>query len=451
MTIIIIAHNEMEYVKKSIRALQVFASDSFQLVLVDNASTDGLNEWAKQQNDLVYVKAGDVIKPYGEVLNHIVREYVVGDCFLVVEPHMITVDDAIQHMYSIMTRDESIGAVGPLSNVFSRRIQSPDVEIRTYQEAIGYKTKLLDKSEEYSFAIGLEKSAVMYSKKAWEEVGGFHGRLGNLRCVTQDCMIRMLCKGYKILIDHKALFFGLRNEISEPEDVMYLMDADFSEMEKIWGMHYFGTMGNTYIIDMIRKPPETPLHILEVGCDIGATLMQARNKYRNARIFGCELNENAVKIAKNYLDECITLNIEDETLAFSENSMDYIIFGDVLEHLHDPAKTLKYIKKFLKNDGCVIASIPNVMHISVMEQLLRGDFTYTDTGLLDRTHIHLFTYKEIKKIFCETGYRLLDYNATVVSINEKQKQLIDQLLILDDRAERFMYEAFQYIVLYQRE
>ena len=54
---------------------------------------------------------------------------------------------------------------------------------------------------------------------------------------------------------------------------------------------------------------------------------------------------------------------------------DYIIFGDVLEHLHDPMAALAYCKDFLKEEGRIIANIPNVMHISVIEELLKGNFT----------------------------------------------------------------------------
>jgi len=74
---------------------------------------------------------------------------------------------------------------------------------------------------------------------------------------------------------------------------------------------------------------------------------------------------------------------------------DYILLPDVLEHLSNPEKTLKYLKNFLRPEGKIFVSIPNVMNwILMRDLLLNGQFTYTDTGLLDSDHKHLFTRNE---------------------------------------------------------
>ena len=62
-----------------------------------------------------------------------------------------------------------------------------------------------------------------------------------------------------------------------------------------------------------------------------------------------------------------------------------MVFGDVLEHLKDPERILRECASVLKSDGEILACIPNLMHYSVLHGLLHGNFTYMDTGLLDRT------------------------------------------------------------------
>ena len=98
----------------------------------------------------------------------------------------------------------------------------------------------------------------------------------------------------------------------------------------------------------------------------------------------------------------------------------------------------------------MLASIPNLMHISVMEEILRGDFTYRESGLLDKTHIHFFTYNEMLRMFLKAGYETEKIVVNTYPMSERQKQLTDGLLALDARAERFMYETFQYIVRAKR-
>ena len=77
--------------------------------------------------------------------------------------------------------------------------------------------------------------------------------------------------------------------------------------------------------------------------------------------------------------------------------------ADVLEHLRDPMRTLSILKTYLKPMGHIIASIPNVAHMSIKANLLVNDFTYTPIGLLDCTHIHLFTHKSIASGLAQVG------------------------------------------------
>ena len=131
---------------------------------------------------------------------------------------------------------------------------------------------------------------------------------------------------------------------------------------------------------------------------------------------------------------------------------DYIIFGDVLEHLHNPSDVINRCRHILKDHGKIISSIPNLMHYSVLYQLINGNFTYTDTGLLDKTHIHFFTYNEIVRLYDENGYKILSMNASM-NVNENNKNVtdfIDSLCELSDHKNKQLFEAFQYITLAEK-
>jgi hypothetical protein len=108
-------------------------------------------------------------------------------------------------------------------------------------------------------------------------------------------------------------------------------------------------------------------------------------------------------------------------------------------------------RDILNENGVIIASIPNVMHISVMEALIDGRFPYADTGLLDRTHIHFFTFYEIMYMFNEAGYEMENINVSEFPLTERQKEIEKVLLGLSDKTEALMYEAFQYIVKARRQ
>jgi len=133
--------------------------------------------------------------------------------------------------------------------------------------------------------------------------------------------------------------------------------------------------------------------ILDIGCNDGY-LKDISDKSNN--FYGIDYSLESLEIAKNKYKSVIQKNLnnlDDLTLPW-ENSFDVIIFGDILEHLLYPEKILNfYINNYLKKDGIVIISLPNVANFMIRINLLFGKFKYTDSGILDRTHLHLYTFK----------------------------------------------------------
>ncbi|RMG74083.1 MAG: methyltransferase domain-containing protein, partial [Nitrospirae bacterium] len=89
---------------------------------------------------------------------------------------------------------------------------------------------------------------------------------------------------------------------------------------------------------------------------------------------------------------------------------DCIILADILEHLREPGLTLKKLKGYLSQDGVIVASIPNVRYFEVLNMLAEGFWTYTEAGILDRTHLRFFTRREIEKMFTEAGLEITGIN-----------------------------------------
>lgn len=57
-------------------------------------------------------------------------------------------------------------------------------------------------------------------------------------------------------------------------------------------------------------------------------------------------------------------------LPYEEGQFDCVLFGDVLEHLFDPWAVIEKVKPYIKQNGVILASIPNVAHISVLAPYL---------------------------------------------------------------------------------
>jgi len=164
--------------------------------------------------------------------------------------------------------------------------------------------------------------------------------------------------------------------------------------------------------DIVSLVPDDAVDILEIGCAAGMTGNELK-KRPGIYVAGVELDHRAAVEAKKVLDEVVEGNIETLKLPFKEKRFDCILFADVLEHLIDPLAVLKKTRKLLRANGTVIASIPNVQYLGLVNQLVEGNWTYQDEGILDRTHLRFFTYHEIVKLFDEAGYRISSINETL--------------------------------------
>lgn len=168
-------------------------------------------------------------------------------------------------------------------------------------------------------------------------------------------------------------------------------------------------------LDLLELVPAGVERVVEAGCSSGALGQAFLSRHPEVEYIGIEMVPEYAEVARNRLSEVVIANVEQmEDRSFDVlNPTDCWIFGDVLEHLYDPWKTLARVRRSLGEGGCVVACIPNAQHWSVQALLNVGDFRYQDAGLLDRTHIRWFTRKTIIDLFKTSGFEIEEMGGRV--------------------------------------
>jgi len=142
--------------------------------------------------------------------------------------------------------------------------------------------------------------------------------------------------------------------------------------------------------------------VLEVGCSVGHVtehLVAAGNT-----VVGVEIDPDAAAAAREFADRVHVLDLDVALLSEMErDEFDVMIFGDVLEHLRQPARTLVDACSLLAPRGRVIISVPNVAHVDVRLILLEGRWEYQPTGLMDDTHLRWFTKSSLRNLLRTAG------------------------------------------------
>ena len=195
----------------------------------------------------------------------------------------------------------------------------------------------------------------------------------------------------------------------------------------------------TEIEPLLPREKGLPLRALEIGCAEGHTLAWLK------RIGDCNWVAGVEPYAEmganvDAIDQFFKLDIEKGVPNIPPESIDLILCLDVLEHLFDPWKTIRSLDGLLKPGGTLIISLPNIRNYHILFDLaFRGKFSYSESGILDRTHLRFFTRTTAIELAESAG-------ATVTAVveaetNRWQKRMLGAIGLGDLIAKQFLLSA----------
>jgi 2-polyprenyl-3-methyl-5-hydroxy-6-metoxy-1,4-benzoquinol methylase len=190
-------------------------------------------------------------------------------------------------------------------------------------------------------------------------------------------------------------------------------------------VHRYGAMDASAREDLAAEIPPGSTAVLDVGCSRGSTASALRSR-GVTHIVGIEPDPEDAAAAAQVYDRVLPTRLE----SISEDwpaEFDAVLFGDVLEHLEDPSSALVRVRPWLKTDGVVIASVPNVGHWSIIDDLFRGRFDYVPYSLLSGTHVRLFTRRTLADLFAASGYRVEEITTLLLPASPLGRARLDRM------------------------
>lgn len=161
-------------------------------------------------------------------------------------------------------------------------------------------------------------------------------------------------------------------------------------------------------LSMMSRPPKV---MLDIGCGSGGVGYFVKHHHPSCQAWGAELDESAAQLARAHFDHVVVGDVEsvDFQAAGLTQPFDLVCLLDVLEHLYNPWRLLEGLKRVISDDAHLIVSLPNVSNILLMYDAFQGHWKYGRLGLLDFTHIRFFTDFDARKMFYQTGYRVVSH------------------------------------------
>ena len=158
---------------------------------------------------------------------------------------------------------------------------------------------------------------------------------------------------------------------------------------------------------MVTFFPDGPNIVLDIGCANGRLGKKLRVLNKASELIGVEIFPPAADEAAKFYDKVYRNDIESLILPYKEY-FDFVICGDILEHLRDPWTLLDRIRGWLKPNGSLISSIPNIRYWRIIKDLMiYGKWDYVEAGILDNTHLRFFTRRTIQKMHKKANFEII--------------------------------------------
>jgi len=177
--------------------------------------------------------------------------------------------------------------------------------------------------------------------------------------------------------------------------------------------------------------------ILDVGCGDGNFSMLMGEACRAKEVYGIEISEKGVEMARKNGVKCYRLDVDEEDFPFEENFFDAVTALELIEHLFDPDHFLEEVYRVLKPKGIFVLSTPNLASIHNRVALLFGyqpfpmgvsarlnigrvyEPDYEHAQSLD--HIRIFTLRSLKELLKIHGFKISEVKGSCAQLPKNMR------------------------------
>lgn len=371
--IVIVSYNSMNLMQSNIESIRdVLTKGTYQIVVVDNASTDGVEKWLLDQKDIILIQ-NDENKGFGPACNQGVEssigtEYETADVFLLNNDTRL-VFDALYFLRQALHHSDDIGAVGSISNYAGNK-QQIDITFDSVEEYIKYgakinvpmKTPCLERTRLSGFAM-------LIRRKVWNDIGGFDEDFAPGYFEDDALSIEILKRGYRLQLVRNSFIYHAGSQSFIKTDYQKLLEDHHKLFIKKYGfdiLDYAYASGT--VISQIPFGNTDHFKVLHYGCGLGAELKAIRSLFAKCETVGVETNDKIYEIVRK--TEEVVLSLDILTEFYSEGYFDVIIIDNTV------ASSLDEVT------ASVLVSLLNAKGTIIIKNKEYEDFPYNDIKLI---------------------------------------------------------------------
>jgi len=147
-----------------------------------------------------------------------------------------------------------------------------------------------------------------------------------------------------------------------------------------------------------------PKKILDVGCASGWFLSQLSHFYPKAKCYGIDVYKEAITYGKKRYKSLDLRYADGHSLPYANKSFDVVVCTEVLEHVVDPEKVLREIRRVLSPNGVAVIEMDTGNRVF---QLIWYWWTHMRHGVWEHAHIQVFNSKKLEVLIKKAGFTII--------------------------------------------
>ena len=352
---VILSYNNMYLTQKCLESIyQNCAPDAYSIVVVDNASTDGVLDWLKEQPDILLIGCDENLGfPAG---CNVGIEYAdpKQDILLLNNDTRMT-HNALFWLRMGLYENEHVGATGCIAN-YCGVDQLEDVMFSLPDDYMEYaKTINVPCENPYEEKNKLGGFAMLIKREALDRVGYLDEAFSPGYFEDDDISMRIHQAGYRLLVCHNSFIYHAGSQsFIKRTDLEEIFARNHEYMVHKWGydnLIYSAMLeAENNILHQISHDRNDFFRLLEVGAGSGNALGRAQYLYPQAQIIGLEENEIVLHNAIESVP-ILCLDWKKDRLPFLYHSFDYIIYHDRWGENIPKETVTAFFAQYLKEDG----------------------------------------------------------------------------------------------------
>ncbi|MCH7858185.1 MAG: glycosyltransferase [Candidatus Marinimicrobia bacterium] len=223
VSIIMLTYNALTYTKYTVRSLIHHTQCPYEVIFVDNGSTDGTKAYlqrlvAEHPNFRLIDNATNLGFSAGN--NQGIRA-ARGQYVLLLNNDVLVGDGWLENLVAALEHDTRIGMVGPVTNYVSGRQRLKKVPYQGDQEFYGFAQKVRNANRgKLTPRRRIAGFAMLMRKALYDELGGLDERFGSGNYEDDDLCLRVRGMGYAIMVDEGTFIhhFGSRTFVENKVD-----------------------------------------------------------------------------------------------------------------------------------------------------------------------------------------------------------------------------------------